>query len=319
MTEQDVQVKNLTELLNENSQGSLPFRTNDKNGDIRTVIFKPVTYTPELAKYILENHNSNNRDIRRNNVEHILSEILGGNWMFNGETIGFDENNQLTNGQHRLTSVVESGESLLIPTFTNLNPEAFKTIDTGSVRTAVDVLSIEGVNNSDIMASTIKFINDMVKNTFNNNGKGRKHNLSNTDVIDYYAQLNPMILQESIDFSTETKTKSPILTPQKFVTGFHYIFKTINPDKGEEFMNKLITGTNITDGCPIKLLREKLFTDKTSNKKKDKLTPAEKVKYIIYTWNKYVEGAQVNRLVLNKNYKPTLDVSLIPTLPENGQ
>jgi hypothetical protein len=303
-------VTTLNNLLNEHSS----FTTQFNYGE-RLYGLKVVEFTPEMCKYILEHHNSNNRDLKRRNVDHILNEIGNGNWAFNGETIGFDENGDLTNGQHRLTSISEGEVSLVIPTFTNLDPDVFKTIDTGQTRTPSDVLAIDGIENSSEASATVKFVNDIVNNCFNNTNKGRKHTLSNTDVLEYYSKLGEDKIQEAIEFFNNTKSRagSPLGLQKKFVTGFHYVLTTINPEKGQEFMDKLMTGTNITEGCPIKLLREKLFTAKTSKSKKHQLTPTEKIKYVMFTWTKFIAGDETKRLLLPKVYNITTDFSLIPT------
>lgn len=300
----------LNNLLNENSS----FTTQFNYGE-RPIGLKVVNFTPELCKYILEHHNSNNRNLKRRNVDHILNEIGNGNWVFNGETIGFDENGDITNGQHRLTSIAEGNVTLTIPTFTNLDPNVFKTIDTGQTRTSSDVLTIEGIDNSTEASATVRFVNDIVNNCFNNTNKGRKHTLSNTDVLNYYNILGEDKIQESVEFFNNTKSKagSPLGLQKKFVTGFHYVLTTIDPEKGQEFMDKLMTGTNITDGCPIKLLREKLFTAKTSKSKKHQLRPIEKIQYIMFTWTKFIAGDDTKRLLLPKKYNITTDFSSIPT------
>lgn len=56
--------------------------------------------------------------------------------------IAFDKNGILRDGQHRLTAIVDEGrDAKMVVTF-GIAPEAFSVMDTGSRRTASDVLEI---------------------------------------------------------------------------------------------------------------------------------------------------------------------------------
>lgn len=78
-------------------------------------------------------------------------------------------------------------------------------------------------------------------------------------------------------------------------------------------MEKLITGIDISDGCPIKLLRDKLLKSMTTNGKKDKLTDKEKIHYVMCTWSKFViDGNGMKMLRLPTDYVPNIDFSSVP-------
>jgi hypothetical protein len=304
-------IRPLNELLDENSQNPKTLDVVvDKEGE-RTQGSQMVLYTPELAKYILKHHNNNNRPLNRKNVDHILNEMNNGNWVSNGDTTGFDVNDDTTNGQHRLTAISEGTKSYHILTVTGLDPkEALKTIDTGFGRSSSDVLAIEGIENSSSVSPMVRFINDIVNNCWNNTAKGRTHTLSNTDVLNYYHMLGEEKVADTINWFKETKDSSLGLQ-QKVVNGFYYVLTTVDSEKGLEFMNKLMTGNDLTDKCPIKLLRAKLIKAKITNSKGKKLNPTEKIKYLDYTWNLFIEGREMINLNLPKDYKIKTDFSSV--------
>ncbi len=310
------QVDRLNKLLEDNSTEVTYYDTIDPDGEVRVVGHRMTTYTPEMAKYILENFNKTNRPIKQGNVDHITNEMNRGNWMFNGEVSCYDENGNLINSQHRFCGIVKSGRVTIIPTWTNLHPDSYKTMDSGQTRTSADILSIDNVENPGKSSGVTKFVNEVVHNSFNNSNKGRKHTLSNTDVLNYYNVLGSDKIQESIEFYENTKPKgaSPLGLPAKVVSGFHYVLTTIDSENGQKFMEKLMTGTGITEGCPIKLLRDKLTTSKISTSNSKKLNYQDKINYIIYTWTKFINRGDTNvkLLRLPKNWTIELDFNSIP-------
>lgn len=60
----------------------------------------------EAADYL--QYNTNNRPIRQSHVDHLADEMLSGRWKFNGESIIFDDQGVLRNGQHRLTAILKA-------------------------------------------------------------------------------------------------------------------------------------------------------------------------------------------------------------------
>ena len=68
-----------------------------------------VEITPATAQYILDHHNNNNRKLKRGQVVKIIKSIEKDGWMFDGQPITFDVDGNLTEGQHRLHAIVETG------------------------------------------------------------------------------------------------------------------------------------------------------------------------------------------------------------------
>lgn len=69
---------------------------------------KTIKVTPEIAKQMLS-QNKNNRKIMQSVVDRYARDMKNGKWDQNGDTITIDDSGNLTNGQHRLMAVVQSG------------------------------------------------------------------------------------------------------------------------------------------------------------------------------------------------------------------
>lgn len=104
------------------------------------------TITPTDAADMLA-RNSTNRPINKNSVARYAREMETGEWMENGQTILIGSNNQLLDGQHRLTACVRSNTPFKAIVIGGLTPTTMLTIDTGRSRTASDILGIFGYKN----------------------------------------------------------------------------------------------------------------------------------------------------------------------------
>lgn len=94
--------------------------------------------TPYLAKTWLEGH-SNYRSLNSNTVKN-YSAIMGrGEWVIS-QPIIFDDAGKISDGQHRLSAVIEHGNAIEFLVVYNVPRENTNTFDNGMVRTPKDVL-----------------------------------------------------------------------------------------------------------------------------------------------------------------------------------
>lgn len=103
--------------------------------------------TPEIAQGWLQ-YNTHNRNASMDRVRQFADDMLNGRWEFNAQTITFDREGRLIDGQHRLMAVVESGVAVPMLVATGLSPSAQMTIDIGAPRSAGQQLSLSGVTNA---------------------------------------------------------------------------------------------------------------------------------------------------------------------------
>ena len=102
--------------------------------------------TPDVAQFILENNNvANYRKINKKTVLLYARDMKDGRWQETGVPIVIDENGILTDGQHRLAAIVESGiaQKMLVVEGVPAGTNAY---DIGRSRTYGDLLYKEDIS-----------------------------------------------------------------------------------------------------------------------------------------------------------------------------
>lgn len=102
--------------------------------------------SPVEANYILANMNDSNRNIRSATVARYKNDMINGCWFENGQSqwIGFYEDGNLADGQHRLKALSESGISRYFNLEFGISKKAALGIDNHAARKMVDQIQIEG-------------------------------------------------------------------------------------------------------------------------------------------------------------------------------
>ena len=214
------------------------------------------TITPEMSAIFLSN-NTNNRKVTERNVTAIARALSNNEWALNGETIKFDVDGNVIDGQHRLLACVRTGipfESYIIK---NLPSESFTTIDIGSKRTASDILSIHEAPNATNLAAIIKCY---VEARYNKSYSPGSIYATNEQILNEY-KTNPELYQ---------RLAVAYQVIGKFVTSpFMAICKSAIEAYGDhwfdECMAKIKTGQNLEYGDPCLALREWSINSKANH------------------------------------------------------
>ena len=109
--------------------------------------------SPAIAKEWLKRNTGNFRKKDKSRVTRYAREMKTGNWHLNGESIKFDENGILIDGQHRLEACVESGTDFQTVVVRNVPPESAQSVDRGKPRTVAQWLQHQGIKNGIDVAS----------------------------------------------------------------------------------------------------------------------------------------------------------------------
>jgi len=91
----------MKQLINESILGFNP-----RSKDYETFI---MDVTPSIAKYILEHHNKDNRKIVKSQVNSISRSIRNDGWLEDGQPLTFNVEGNITEAQHRLLAIIETG------------------------------------------------------------------------------------------------------------------------------------------------------------------------------------------------------------------
>lgn len=128
----------------------MPMATHDKLPGIEVYL---VEVTPTVAAEMLELNAKGQRTISRDAVERYATDMATLDWVFNGAAILISNTNELLDGQHRLSAIVESGESQVVLIVRGVDPFAMSTIDAGRKRSYADSLKIRGFANHTALAA----------------------------------------------------------------------------------------------------------------------------------------------------------------------
>jgi hypothetical protein len=197
-----------------------------------------------LAQLLFDERNKNNRHVITGNVGFLNRVLLGGLWDCNGETIIWDWDGFLRNGQHRIKSCAETGVPLETWMIFGINPEFFRSYDQGVKRGMAHVLDIGKEANASNLAAVLANVQ-----RFKETGNLASHNLVRTSNTEY------QLLFEKHPLTRES-------TSWVKSTG---VFSVLNKRTGKM---KLVTfpSTGMTGalhylfGCVDKKLRDQLFT-----------------------------------------------------------
>lgn len=271
-----------------------------------TVNIERRTIDPTLAADWLENHNKANRSVSKPTVALYARLMSEGKWDFNGETIQFDLNGNLINGQHRLLAVVESGVPLDALVVSGLPVQAKDSIDQQRKRTPGDVLKMHGYPNGNKIAGIARLVNAW-DNGHRGNGLvgGSQTALAPTEVL-ALVEAEPLILHAAVAASSSA---ADILAPGRAYGSLWVLTHRVDPDFAEEFFRRLTTGEMLEAGNPILTLRRywtNLSKRSTTNRKLRVATAYDHLHSGVRAWNAAARGEKLQTIVWKNHTIPEL-------------
>lgn len=112
----------------------------------------------EMAQSVLDEYNKVNRHLRDRRANDYARMMLTGDWMVNGDTIVFDTEDQLVNGQHTLKAQVTAGMDMEYLVVRGVQPECRPTVDAVAPRTLGDDLAMNGVTQANAKGALLRSI-----------------------------------------------------------------------------------------------------------------------------------------------------------------
>jgi hypothetical protein len=211
-----------------------------------------VKVTPVFAAHLLEK-NTLNRDISQGLVDKYARDMKAGNWKLNGETIKFDWNSVLRDGQHRLWACLQAGVDVDFEFAENLDPAVMDTIDTGRSRSYGDVLKIHGGVYSAETSATLRWWYMYDRRIMSNRG-GISHS-ELREVEEAHPELQALI-PEALKYSRARR----LLGPGIWCFVYSGLFRA-NAEKATSFAEQLDSGEGLKRGAPALALREKMVAN----------------------------------------------------------
>lgn len=109
--------------------------------------FEIVNLTPQLAKEYLEHLPQRQRQLSDRTVDRYAADLLSDQFPFTGDSIKFDVDGNLIDGQHRCNAVVAAEVPTPMLVIRGLAPDMIKFFDGGRARRFSDDLRIQGYAN----------------------------------------------------------------------------------------------------------------------------------------------------------------------------
>jgi hypothetical protein len=241
-----------------------------------TIISKAETITPDLAMLWLDGQ-VHNRPLNHSKAITYANDMAANRWDLNGETVIFDWDGVLQDGQHRLWACIESKTPFVTMVTRGVDPVTFRTIDTGRHRRASDVLSIENYKDTTALAAASTIVLDYQSGSVR--GKA-KCSATNREVLTF--------VKENPDFHewVVKAKKPPTIGVATTLAAVCYLGHKMYPTQAEEFLHSFKTGQDLHSGSPILAARNRIVGDKGLHR-------AERVELVIRAWNAFVEGRQI--------------------------
>ena len=104
-----------------------------------------VLIEPNAASQMLRYNCKNNRSLNKNQVARLVSEMKNGKFKVSDSAICFSSTGEVTNGQHRLTAIVESNVGQWCLVMLNTDKEQGLRFDLGKSRSMSDRITFNGI------------------------------------------------------------------------------------------------------------------------------------------------------------------------------
>jgi hypothetical protein len=253
------------------------------------VIEEWIDLTPELAKSYLI-HNVNNRSVREGHMEALARDMAAGRWRVTGDSIKFDTNNELVDGQHRLLAVVKSNVTIRVLLVLGVEPDVRPVIDGQATRSAGDVLAIRsgGEKNISTLAAAARIALARENGSWATVGNTRSQVFSNVEIVDWLDQ-HPL-MQQAVDLAVSTSRF--IFVPTSAWAYCLYLFWQIDEKATKQFAADLAALHTDGSGDPRHTM---IYMFQRARADRRRINRADSIYYIIRAWNAWRQGERLSK------------------------
>lgn len=266
-----------------------------------------ITVTPEIANLWLD-YAAPNRKVNPGRVSSYAAAMRRGDWPVTGETLIFDVDNRLVQGQHRCLAVSESGASIPFLCVFGVDHGAIRALDQGMKRTFAQQLSLDGTTNYTHVATATSVLNVWEQRRILSTS-----GVPNQNITELYAVLSrwPEVHEAVIDGRrVYDATRCSI----GLASAARCIFGRVDEEDAAAFFDRLASGSQLSETDAIWHLRRILIADKRSHK--SALVPTHVGALFVRAFNYWREGREVGQLKWRRGGARAEDFPALADYPE---
>lgn len=259
--------------------------------DTPNIAFEEIT--PERALAWLEHNNLENRPVRAANVRKLVADMSAGNYIVTGDSIKFDWNGRLIDGQHRLRAIVEHGKPVLIAVALGLDPRVQVVIDAGARRSGSDALKFAGLEKYRTTVASMARLDYGVRGIGGASATSLRvyAEVTNAQITQWWEE-NPDAEAAAIDgtgWSRTIGTGSPSSMAYAVM-----VLRRIDPDAVEEFFESMVQMRTEGKGDPrFTLVR---FLGGLGDSARGDTKAAQTFYAVVRAWNAWRNGESLGRI-----------------------
>lgn len=268
--------------------------------------------TPSMASKWLQTM-INNRTLSQSKAIEYAIAMDDSRWVVNGETIKFDADGRLFDGQHRLQACVLADKPFKsYVAYGIADVDAFSTVDVGKNRSHGDVFSIAGYPSCNLASGAALLVYQYKNDLFGPGGstnrrhtKGSKAILKKLDrlpvkgatvtkeeLLSFAAPFKDRLIA-AVRFAENVKARKMLSTGM--VAGCYFLFCEKSEIDAQRFFTDLCEGVGLSGSDPVYWLRERLMANMAAP---HKLTRGATLMLVFKAWNKRRSGEKTKTLKL---------------------
>jgi hypothetical protein len=257
---------------------------------------KCVLMSPDVARMCLD-YNENNRRLNMMSIRKFADDMRNGRWQQNGETIKFDREGRLIDGQHRLHAIILANVSVELLVVSGLEPIAQQTIDIGQLRSSGQIASLLGVRNATekaaLAAALIKYQKypDLIWSA--------SAPVSKTEIVNFILD-NEMEMAEALSCTYQAKAAVRMPRTPYGVLAFN-VLATYGEGEWLKYHDRVIDGVGLQSFDPRLILRNYMMRRESSH---TSWTTQQQIGVVIKSWNMWRMGKPVKQLFFRQNELP---------------
>lgn len=286
------------------------------------------TISPRQAADILMYRNAHNRQPRKNVIEAMARDMANGEFDLNGESIKFDTEGNLADGQNRCHAGCMANMPFDTVVCEGIPPKGQQTMDAGTKRIVSDDLKIRGEINTAVLGSLLLRVAtwNWAQHEYGFGNYVKRVNYAPSKKEQLALMYDPITGKDTPEapaLRAATKRAQSIYqvisVPQSCWAFCIYKCAELHPTDAAEFFRRMERGADPVDDEPTHVLRETLIQRR--NKEQRSSTNYQRTPESVYAalillaWNAYAQGIKIKRLSF-KAGGPTPDRFPQPEMPE---